>query len=338
MKRIYMYPKNDYETLESPNPYVQHVEAVLQEKHRIINERPNSIGVMEFFLYLFRADIFFFNWIEDVSVKRFGKIQAVLLPVFLFFARISGKKIIWVLHNLYSHEESNRAWTRYAFDLMIRRSDLILTHSQEGLRFLDEKFPAYRAKAIYLVHPVEEMMKRESAGEKSYDLFIWGTIHPYKGVIEFLEFITRSEKYSGIRILVSGICPHPALKEKLQALLTDKIEYRDGFFSMEDIAEMAAKSEFVLFTYNSESVLSSGSLMDSIRMGSRVIGPEKGAFRDLSNCSFIETYRNFEEIPVIIKREKQEKKDISGEIEAFCTENSWQNFADKLFTNSKGIL
>lgn len=338
MKRIYMYPKNDYETLESPNPYVLNVEKSLSEKHRIINEKPNTSGVFEFFTYLFKSDVYFFNWIEDVSVKRYGKIQAILFPVFLVVARVFQRKIIWVLHNLYSHEKRNRSWTRFGFKLMIRHSDLIITHSKEGVEFVRKNFPRQQSKVKYIIHPVDELLISDIRVEKKYDILIWGTIHPYKGVIEFLDYVLESEELKKHKILISGICPHDNLKMKLISRLNERIEHRDGFFDIEEIAEMTNQSRYTLFTYNSSSILSSGSLMDSIRMGAMIIGPDKGAFRDLKANCFIKSYKNYEELKHIIEEITDKEEERLSEIKKFCLENSWIRFGKKLFSVSGDII
>ncbi len=338
MKRIYMYPKNDYKTLESPNPYVLNVEKSLSEKHRIINETPNTSGVMEFFMYLRKSDVYFFNWIEDVSIKRYGKIQAILFPVFLVFARLFRKKIVWVLHNLYSHEKRNRSWTRFGFKLMIRHSDLIITHSKEGVEFVRKNFPRQQSKVKYIIHPVDELLISDARVEKKYDFLIWGTIHPYKGVIEFLEYVLESEGLRKYKILISGICPHDDLKMKLDSCLNERIEHRDGFFDIEEIAEMTNQSRYTLFTYNSSSILSSGSLMDSIRMGAMIIGPDKGAFRDLKDQIFVSTYKNYDELLKIVEQTEDMEEVRINQLKRFCQQNSWSSFGKKLFAVSGDII
>jgi len=332
-----MYPQNDYSTLESPNPYVLNVSEAIRERHLIINEKPNRIGVAEFFLFLFKTDVFFFNWIEDVSVKRLGKVQALMMPFFIFMTWLFRKKIVWVLHNVYSHEKKNKKWTRYGFRQMIRNADIILTHSLEGVEFAKREFPKHAKKVKYIIHPIDELLI-EATVQKEYDILIWGTIHPYKGVIEFLEFATQNEGLNQMRILVSGICPHPELKERLFELLTPNIEYRDGFFDIEDISEMTTKSRYTLFTYNSGSILSSGSLMDSIRMGAMIIGPDKGSFRDLKSEKFIETYSNLNDIARIIAKYSDNEAERLKEQIAFCERNSWKHFGNQLFDCSEGVL
>jgi beta-1,4-mannosyltransferase len=338
MSKIYMYPKNDYATLESPNPYVLNLEASLSEKHIIVNQNPNTKGVIELFNYIFRADIFFFNWIEDVSLKRYGKLQSILFILFLVAVKALNKKIIWVLHNKYSHEKSNKRWTKFGFELMIKHSDLILTHSNSGVEFVKEQFPRYIKKVKYIIHPIEEMLAVKSNVEKKYDILIWGTIHKYKGVIDFLKFAKDFPDLKNVKIMISGVCPDLEEKKQLDKLMTDNIHHINDFQKIEDIAELANQSRFVLFTYNSESILSSGSLMDSLRMGANVIGPNKGAFRDLKSFQFIKTFDTFDEISFIIEKNESINNLHMLDLENFCHQNSWKLFGNKLFEVAEGLL
>src|SRR5690606_28180132 len=101
-------------------------------------------------------------------------------------------------------------------------------------------------------------------------------------------------------------------------------------FDLEMIAEFSNQSKFTLFTYKSDTVISSGSLIDAIRMGSVIIGPNHAAFKDLSTYSFVKTYESFEEIFAIhdsyvplTDLQQQERLE-------FCKANSWEKFIEKL--------
>ena len=330
MSRIYIYPKEDYSTLESPNPYVEKTEKILETRHRIVNKKPNN-WVLNMVYYLFKTDIYFFNWIENLSMKRFGKIQSILFFVFIHIAKSLGKRLVWVMHNLYSHESYNRKWTKALFTLMVRKSDLIITHSGEGVSFMKRQFPSEAHKIRYFIHPIDHLMIKEcGTQQKDITFLIWGTVHPYKGVIEFLNFVKNSTLAPEINVTISGICPDPELKATLLDYVSDRVNYIDKFATMEEISILAGKSDYILFTYNSASVLSSGSLMDSIRMGSTIIGPDKGAFHDLKDQPFIHTYTEYSDITRIYYQNKDKKAAKPEAFTKFQTENSWNKYGQKL--------
>jgi beta-1,4-mannosyltransferase len=166
--------------------------------------------------------------------------------------------------------------------------------------------------------------------EKKYDFLIWGQIQPYKGIIDFLTFVRSSEYMKSIKILIIGKCFDEEYKTELNKYLSDNITHQDKFYELEQISKFANQTKFILFTYKSNSLLSSGSLMDSIRMRSLVIGPNDGAFKDLSTFQFVKVYNNFEDIIGIHKNYLNVQDSINLEIEEFCVNNNWDIFGDKL--------
>lgn len=336
MKKIYLYPKLDKSKLLSPNLYIDNLEESISSEYDIVNKEPNNVGVIDFLKYLPKTDAYFFNWIENLTNLRFGKIQLLVFVIFLYTAKyLLRKKIIWVLHNKYTHKKYGDSawknfWERYLFNLMVRKSNHILTHSNSGIDFVKERFPKHSNKVNYLIHPTDTLYKKMDSVPVKYDILLWGTIHPYKGISEFLEFAKESGQIEKLNILILGVCPNRELKEKISRYYSNKLTHIEKFFDFDEIANYANQSRYVLFTYNSDSVLSSGSLMDTIRMGSLVIGPNKGAFKDLSTESFIDTYNSYEDIIKILNENKVKKESIYPEIVKFCTENSWNRYVEKL--------
>ena len=71
----------------------------------------------------------------------------------------------------------------------------------------------------------------------------------------------------------------------------------NGYIEFEELKHLIHNAGLVLFTYQKESVLSSGALMDSIGCSAKVLGPDTGAFRDLAAFDIVATYQSFDEIP-----------------------------------------
>ena len=217
----------------------------------------------------------------------------------------------------------------FMYNVMFKHSDIILTHSRSGIEFAEEKYPSFAEKITYFVHPVKYLFNIPPKQKRIYDIFIWGTIWPYKGVIEFLEFLKASGQ-THLKVLIAGRCINEKVQSMLENNLTDNTDYLNNFFEIGEIAKLANKARFTLFTYNTESVLSSGSLMDSVGMRSVIIGPDAGAFKDLSLYGFVYTYKTFDNIIEILKDHRSDFSTHLIEIEAFCNNNSWELFGEKL--------
>lgn len=330
MEKIYIYPQFDYTTADSPNPYIVDFQRALSSHYKIVNKQSNHIGVLDFFNYLFKADIYILNWIEDLPIYKYGKIQILFFLLFLGISKLINKKIIWVLHNKYSHFTSKNSWTDFMYSVLMKYSDLIITHSREGISFTKENYFSYVNKVKYINHPIRELIVKTPQKEKEYDFLIWGTIQPYKGILEFLKFLDTNETTS-FKILIAGKCFDKHYKKDITSLLSNNITFKDEFFTMDEIAEMAGYCEFILFVHNAISVLSSGALMDSIRMGVKIIGPHRGAFKDLSTLSFINTYKNYKDIPVLHKKYGGENAKINAkEHNEFYMRNNWETFGNRM--------
>ena len=330
MFKIYFYPRIEYKGGATPNPYILNFISSLSVKNSVANTYFNKMGVLDFFKYLFKVDIYLFNWIENLSMRRYGKLQIVLFPVFLFIAKITKKKIVWILHNRYSHDRRNRRSTDRMFRTMMKHSNLIITHSYSGIEFVQEQYPKCVYKVRYIIHPVNKLISNALAKKQTYDFLIWGVIHPYKGVLEFLKFVNDTSAMRALKILIVGKCPDKDYKSQINRYLSENIVHFDKYYKLDEIADFADQSKFTLFTYKPESVLSSGSLMDSIGMGSIVIGPDVGAFKDLSSFNFVDTYKNYNDILDIYSNFSKDRDSISSEIDKFCLENTWSNFGEKL--------
>ncbi len=330
MANIYLYPKFNSDSYKSRNPYMKNLEISLAKQFHIVNSENNKIGVLDLFRHLFRSDVYYFNWIEDLPSLRFGKMQIIFFALFLIGAKRLKKKIIWTLHNKYSHRIKRNYWTDFMYKSLVKNSDLIITHSESGIEYVQANYPRYVSKVKYIIHPVEALIPKTTTREYKFDFLIWGIIYPYKGIVEFLEFVHRSGNSKTYKILLVGKCLDNDYKGRINQYLSDNIVYHDRFYELEDIASFANQSKFTLFTYKSESVLSSGALMDSLRMGSVIIGPDIGAFKDLSSFDFVKTYHSFEDILSIYNDNSSSEKFSNGDIARFCFENSWEKFGDRI--------
>lgn len=328
MDRLYFYPKLDITKVESPNPYIINMEAALSTHFTITNTKENRGGVLEFFEYLNRTDLYLFNWVENLPIYRFGKAQVLFFILFTWIAKLTKKKLIWVLHNKYSHSTDKNYWTDLMYKILIKSSDLIITHSSEGIDFVKQNFKGMEKKVHYLPHPSQPSIDSEKILEKEYDLLIWGALHSYKGVAEFLEFINLGFKEKQkLTVLIVGKCFDTNYLARLNNSLNQRITHINEFRTLEEITSFAQRSKFVFFPYNSPSLLSSGTLMDSLRMDTRILGPNVGSFKDLSYLSVVKNYNEFEDIYKIIASYEAVQSEELNQLRVFFKENSWENFA-----------
>ncbi|HLU89086.1 MAG TPA: glycosyltransferase [Cyclobacteriaceae bacterium] len=329
MRNFFVYPKPD-KIIGSPNPYITNLIKALSRHHRVVNANAKNRGVFNLFRFLFQTDVYVLNWIENLTEKRMGKLQAVAFVCFMGCAKLLRKKILWILHNKYSHHRKEDPWIDFLFRFMMKYADKIITHSHSGLEFVQGHFPEAAHKVEVIYHPVDISVYKDKPSAPEYDFLIWGSIYPYKGIDKFLGYLKNNPPSHPYRILLVGKCFNQQYKETLTGLLTENVTFYDELLGMDKIAEFSGRARFTLFTYQSKTVISSGSLMDAISMGAVIIGPNHGSFRDLSQFGFVKTYDSYEDIFEIHREHVLNPEPYDSERDRFLSENSWEGFVEKL--------
>ncbi len=212
---------------------------------------------------------------------------------------------------------------------MIKSSDKIITHSESGKSFVAETFPEYVDKVQVIMHPIRELFPIHHR-EKTTDFLIWGSVYRYKGIVKFLKYISSDSVERPFKVKIVGKCVDKEYQEEIEGFLDENIEFCNEVLDLEEINTLAQESKFILFTYNSDTVISSGSLIDSIRMGSQIMGPNHGAFKDLSYLSFVHRYEDFSRIPDLFAAYEMDDKKTKIEREAFYNGNNWGKFIERL--------
>ncbi|MDD2582992.1 MAG: hypothetical protein PHR66_13465, partial [Desulfuromonadaceae bacterium] len=201
---------------------------------------------------------------------------------------------------------------------------IIITHSKKGLEDLKKE----KHKSFYFIHPTKNRGILPKT-KQTNDLLIWGNISRYKGVLEFLIFNKNSKDLKDKKIKIIGKCSDVNLLKEIKEELVDNVSFENRSIDFEELKDCVAKTKFVLMPYASESILSSGILMDSLSVGACVIGPNVGAFKDLLSEKSInvKTFNNFNDLKktMEIKYNFQESN-----YKLFLKRHSWQIFVDNL--------
>jgi beta-1,4-mannosyltransferase len=295
-----IYPIGNPNLNISKNPYIDNlISAIDQSGKTVINKSDfTSFGIFTLLKYLFAADAFIFNWLESLEEKRFGKLQSVFLPFLMLLLRLLGKKIIVIFHNKHAHN-SNSFFSKLNVFFSVVLSSKIVTHAKSGKNYLIDKYGKLMNpnKLEFIYHPVysSELMTFEKK-EVKYDYIIWGTISPYKGIYAFLEFVKNNPDFKNKRILICGKVSSKDFYDKLLVFDLENVKIIDAFITEEKLREYIAISSVILFVYSSNSVLSSGALTKSLNYNKPIVGPRKGAFKDLYEEGLISCFSSYDEI------------------------------------------
>jgi hypothetical protein len=235
--------------------------------------------------------------------------------------------VIWIKHNKVSHTQKWFRARKMIQFLLSRYASHILLHA------IDEE-TMQSEKAIFLPHPCnitpDEIPFPDRETGPDIDFLIWGSILPYKGILEFLQFAQNDEFLSKRTIHVAGKCA-PDYFRKLGQYAGKNIHLADKFVSEEEIRLLFKRTKFILFTYNTRSVLSSGVLMDSLVAVKRMIAPDCGAFRDMAlRQRFVSLYSDFSGIKDIYIEYCDDYNLDHDAVCAFVARNSWYSMGSKI--------
>ena len=251
--------------------------------------------------------------------------------------KISGKKIIWTIHNQRSHHQKNHKIKQWFIRILLRYTDFRITHAQEGIEYAKRTTNAKIADQVkYLPHPIT---KREQPIQQTceYDIIIWGTVAQYKGIDLFLDHLWKTGMQNKYRILILGKIQNPAYEKLLTTYTNTKITLINKFADNAELADYISRSRLILFTYLNKFVLSSGALMDSLTYNKPVIGPDAGAFKDLSKYNLVKTYTTFDDLMLTLYEcLNGTDEGRHDQLAHFMQENSWRKFGRRMFHWIKG--
>ncbi|MCB9014420.1 MAG: glycosyltransferase [Lentimicrobiaceae bacterium] len=325
----YIYPNTKIRVnKELYNPYIDDLVQAFGNYFHFLNagDKTNK-GILNMLFYFRRTDILFLNWIENLPDKRFGTLQSALFILLLYAYKLSGKKVIWTVHNKESHNNRGQFMKNLFFRLLPLKTDKMITHSTEGITYIETIAPGMGHKVMYFPHPVKNRMNLKKNNQPTIDILIWGTIAEHKAIDKFLAYLYEQKLENKYAIHIIGKIYSPDYADVIMKYANDKIIIENRFATQSELSELINQSSIILFTYESKYVLSSGVLMDTIAQGGFSVGPCTGAFSDLEKEGIVKTFSSYPELISIIN-EKTNAPSVSNDIfTSFITRYSWDNFA-----------
>ncbi|WP_339865812.1 hypothetical protein [uncultured Algoriphagus sp.] len=309
------------------NPYIENLingfDSTLVD---VVNKNSFAhISILDFIKHLFKFDVVIFNWLENIGNRKFGYFQFILFLLSFLVLKIRKVKIVWIMHNIHPHTGETYI-SSFVKNLLFRHSSLIVTHSKEAKSYAQLR-ASLPENVLFINHPIKHstVINNEDSANKDFDLLIWGSIDPYKGVLDFLKYYNSNLSYNSWTIKIVGRCKDPFYEDSINRFVDKKVTFENRIISFEELRIYINRSKFVLFPYLSSSVSSSGALMDTISFHGSIIGPNKGAFLDLSMLNLCSVYDTYEDINHIVNKfPKLSKIDF----EKFINDNSWKRFCE----------
>lgn len=176
MMKCCIYPNLKQGTDQTSNPYIKDFIAALNAsgKAQVVNA-PHKNPLISLLARKNWGKVYIFNWFESIPDYKYGPLQAIIACLLILWLKLSGRKVVWVLHNRRPHTVGYEGLKRFLARFISRRADLILTHSLEGVDLVKERYPYAAGKVLFLHHPTRNRLSLVPADtEKKYDLLICG--------------------------------------------------------------------------------------------------------------------------------------------------------------------
>jgi len=329
--KVYYFPpedrKNGYK-----NPYSINFLESIKPYFRIVNKRSQIYKILPKGLNLAfmscSANIYIISWLESICFGKIALLQFISSIIALNILKIRKVKIIWIYHNIHPHQGNNRL-SKAIQTFLFNNSSLIISHSIEASNYA-KKFA--KCPVIYKCHPIKKIETKKYNNIIDHDIFIWGSILPYKGILEFI--IEHRKRQSQLTVYILGKCNDITLSKSINEACNQYIIYENRIADFSEIASNIQKSKFILFPYIGDCISSSGALIDTIAMNGIPVGPNKGAFIDLAKENLCITYNNYNELFKILSENKLVNHNNN---KSFIENNSWEKFGTFLQESIKNL-
>ncbi|MGB0748697.1 MAG: glycosyltransferase [Magnetospiraceae bacterium] len=283
-------------------------------------------------------DIHHLFWSKS-PLKR--ALRLAKIGVDLALVRLKGKRLVWTVHNVMSHESRDRALELRVRHLIGFFAHRIILHSPSALELICQTYGvSWQGKAAITPHAsyggaYAEDPARQAALQKELGLedgnvvfmFI-GAVRPYKGVDTLVETFQRLAAPQA-RLIIAGRCTDDALTAEIEAAAQadPRIIARLGFVPDADISPLLNLASVMVLPF--VNTLTSGSALLAMTYGKPLILPERARVFDVPGD---EGALYFEDSAFLVTLEKAMEMDMA-QMGAFnrslCASLTWESMAAK---------
>ncbi|MGK9117698.1 glycosyltransferase [Olivibacter jilunii] len=278
----------------SGNKYVEIMVAGLKER----GIEPFSLGqAMRKPALFLSIKIAHVNWFEGLIGKNSLSLFIYFLRQLLKFSalKLTGKKIIWTLHNKKPHEEGFQTFKQLLFNMMVRQSDVIVVHNKASITWLEENYNIARKKIVFVPHPnyigvYGPILENNSVRQGELRLLFFGAIKPYKNIELLIESIRGIPEKVSLTIIGEPSSTEYANKLTKCAEKMPNVHFRYEFVSNDSLNELLPLYDILVLPYNIQSSLNSGTVLLAFSYQRTVICPRIGTLADFPEEGWFFSY------------------------------------------------
>jgi beta-1,4-mannosyltransferase len=254
--------------------------------NRLINRHPQT-------------DVLHLHWPDPLFARLFWArtrvpafVRVGLLIADITLARARGRRIVWTLHNLISHESKGAAREAFACRMLARLAHRIIAHSQSAIaqaeRTYGSKF-AHKAHVIPMGNfdgiygdATPAPPPRERSPEAPIHILFFGAVRPYKGVKRLLHAFAEVTD-PRVRLTIAGRAMDAQYGESIAALAAQnpRVQLQLRFVDVAEVSPLFSSADVVIIPF--ERTLTSASLMLAMSLTRAAILPEEARAFDIVN-------------------------------------------------------
>lgn len=270
------------------NPYLELLEEALGQEIEVIAPVPPAPYTSWVTKSRAPFDVLHVHWPEGLYQTRSALAawrRVVLLLPELLAARSAGCRIVWTMHNLYSHDHRYPVLDWIVWKMLASLSNAVIVHCAHAADVLRQRF--WRRRDVYVValgnyigvHGpcVDRCCARERLGipEVATVFLHIGLLRPYKGIAELITAYSLVDSSTAL-LLIAGRSRASAYGQRVVDLADSvgRVRCELGWISDEDVATYLGACDFVVLPYLR--VLTSSSVVLAMSYRRPVIAPHRG--------------------------------------------------------------
>ena len=271
------------------NKYIEIMVAPLRKQGFIVHPLDDFFSSKEHFDSVRLVHLNWFENIDDSSyrsaLRSFARKMVVLSAI-----RMSGKKLVWTMHNRASHEKRTGWLSRAITRLLIRWSHRIIIHSKKSQEMIGRQYPDALHKLFYLPHPefIESYgpipEEADAPAASPLKLLFVGAVKPYKNIELLIKM--AAEFKDQVQVTIAGKPNSPAYGQTIRqaAEAAGNVQLIPEFIPDHELPRLMQHCDLLVLPYDLNSSLNSGTVILAFSYKKTVICPEIGTIEDLGEA------------------------------------------------------
>ncbi len=260
----------------------------------------------------YKPDIIHFHWIHDISgfLNRNIVISNLKLLIFILdiylIKYILKTKIVWTIHNIYSHDCFHPYIERFIRKLLSNKANVLICHCNQAKKEIRREFGTSYNKinvipiGNYLNWYKNKISKKNALkylnlNSSDFIFLSFGPIKPYKGINNLIKSFNTLDSNRNVKLLVIGEPKTDKIKTALIKNSKDckNIKFVFNFVNDDDLQIYFNASDVVVFSY--QKILTSAGIPLAMSFSKPIIAPRLGCILEILDDKGSFLYNSFED-------------------------------------------